>query len=247
MPKANATVEELITEQGEAFDEFKKTVSTELTELKKRGGADPVTTEKLTKLEKSMDDAIEAKNKLEAAIQAERKEREDLEARLNRKGATASSVEALMLGDFNRQLKRRREELRKPVLADLDEQQYADYKSAQNNYFRIGDKGMSAEELKTMQISIDPDGGYLVTPDIAGRMIKKLYETSPIRQIASVSNTSKDKVEGVEDLDEAGAGYAGERATSGNTDTPQVGKWEIPIANIDTEPKATTNLLRSAS
>ena len=246
MPKANATVEELITEQGEAFDEFKKTVSTELTELKKRGGADPVTTEKLTKLEKSMDDAIEAKNKLEAAIQAERKEREDLEARLNRKGATASSVEALMLGDFNRQLKRRREELRKPVLADLDEQQYADYKSAQNNYFRIGDKGMSAEELKTMQISIDPDGGYLVTPDIAGRMIKKLYETSPIRQIASVSNTSKDKVEGVEDLDEAGAGYAGERATSGNTDTPQVGKWEIPIANIDTEPKATTNLLDDA-
>jgi HK97 family phage major capsid protein len=246
MPKANATVEELITEQGEAFAEFQKTVSTELTELKKRGRADTLTVEKLTKLEKSMDDAIEAKNRLESGLLAERKEREDLEKRLNRPGATATSEQALLVADFKSQLNRRRADLRKPAVDDVDQKMFDDYKAAQLHYLRTGKDDLSPDEIKTLQISVDPDGGYLVTPDTSGRMVKKIFETSPIRQIASVANTSKDKVEGIEDTDEAGAGYAGERAPSGNTDTPQVGKWEIPIANIDTEPKATANMLDDA-
>lgn len=234
-----------VEDQGAAFDTFKKSIDEQLTEAKK-GKADPLLVARLEKLEKSMDDAIELKNKIESGLAAEKKEREDLEKRLNRKGATETSKEALLVGDFNRQLKRRREELRKSAIEELDQKVYDEYKAAQVAYLRGGDKGMSAEELKTMQISIDPDGGYLVTPDVSGRIVTKLYETSPIRQIASVNSTSKDKVEGMEDTDEAGAGYAGERATSGNTDTPQVGKWEIPIANIDTEPKATSNLLDDA-
>lgn len=234
-----------VEDQGAAFDTFKKSIDEQLAEAKK-GKNDPALVARLEKLEKSMDDAIELKSKIESGLAAEKKEREDLEKRLNRKGATETSKEALLVGDFNRQLKRRREELRKSAIEDIDQKGYDEYKAAQVAYLRGGDKGMSAEELKTMQISIDPDGGYLVTPDVSGRIVIKLYETSPIRQIASVNSTSKDKVEGMEDTDEAGAGYAGERSTSGNTDTPQVGKWEIPIANIDTEPKATSNLLDDA-
>jgi HK97 family phage major capsid protein len=234
-----------VEDQGTAFETFKKSIDEQLADAKK-GRNDPALVARLEKLEKSMDDAIELKSKIEAGLAAEKKEREDLEMRLNRKGATEVSKEAILVGDFNRQLKRRREELRKAPIEEVDQKGYDDYKAAQNAYLRNGDKGMSAEELKTLQISIDPDGGYLVTPDVSGRIVTKLYETSPIRQIASVSSTSKDKVEGMEDLDEAGAGYAGERSTSGNTDTPQLGKWEIPIANIDTEPKATSNLLDDA-
>jgi HK97 family phage major capsid protein len=234
-----------IEDQGTAFEAFKKSMDTQLADAKK-AGADPLVLARLEKIEKSMDDAIELKNKIESGLLAERKEREDLEKRLNRAGATETSKSALLVGDFNRQLKRRREDMRKSAIEPLDQKQFDEYKAAQDTWLRHGEKGMSPDELKTMQISIDPDGGYLVTPDVSGRIVTKLYETSPIRQIASVQSTSKDKVEGMEDLDEAGAGYAGERATSGNTDTPQVGKWEIPIANIDTEPKATSNLLDDA-
>lgn len=234
-----------VEDQGTAFENFKKTMNDQLAEAKK-GNADPLLVARLEKLEKSMDDAIDLKSKIEAGLAAEKKEREELEKRLNRPGATETSKSALLVGDFNRQLKRRREDMRKSAIEPLDQKGFDDYKAAQDTWMRHGEKGMSPDELKTMQISIDPDGGYLVTPDVSGRIVTKLYETSPIRQIASVQSTSKDKVEGMEDLDEAGAGYAGERATSGNTDTPQVGKWEIPIANIDTEPKATSNLLDDA-
>lgn len=69
----------LIETQGKAFEAFKETAE----ELKKSDG---LTAEKLAKIEKSLDDAVEGKAKLEARIEAERKEREDLEAKLNRLG-----------------------------------------------------------------------------------------------------------------------------------------------------------------
>lgn len=246
MPSPVEEVKTLIEAQGAAWTEAKKSIDAEIAELKKRGTADPVTTERLSKIEASLDKAIEGKTKLEAAIEAERKEREELEARLNRPGATAKSAEEVMVLDFKSQLNARRRDLQKPPIENVDQKMFDDYKAAQQHYLRKGLDDLEPEERKTMQISVDPDGGYLVTPDTSGRMVKKIYESSPIRQIASVQNISKDKLEGIEDNDEAGAGYAGERATSGNTDTPQIGKWEIPVWNIDTEPKATANLLDDA-
>jgi HK97 family phage major capsid protein len=101
--------------------------------------------------------------------------------------------------------------------------------------------------VKTLQVGSDPDGGYLVTPDVTGRVVKKVYESSPIRQLANVQPISTDALEGMEDLGEAGCGYAGEHGTSADTTTPQLGKWRIPVFILDTEPKATQQLLDDAS
>jgi HK97 family phage major capsid protein len=68
-----------------------------------------------------------------------------------------------------------------------------------------------------------------------------------MRQIASVQAISTDALEGIEDLGEAGAGYAGEHAQGSDTTTPQVGKWRIPVYIIDTEPKATQSILDDAA
>src|SRR5690606_32520703 len=81
---------------------FKSTVETEM--KSKLNKDDPVITEKLSKIEKSLDDAIEAKTKLEAGIEAERKEREALEARINRegiKGGVDQAKRTLEIKDFN--------------------------------------------------------------------------------------------------------------------------------------------------
>jgi len=239
-----AALKKLIEDQGTAFEEFKKVHTAEIIELKKKV-TDPVITEKLVKIEKSLDDAIEAKNKLEAGLKAEVIEREELEKRLSRPGTTEKTVEDVKFTNFNRQLKRRLQDLGKPLI-ELDRKGFDEYCGAFNRYVRYGREQMAPEDQKTMQVSIDPDGGYLVTPDVSGRIIKKLYETSPMRQIATVQTTSKDKLEGLEDLGEAGAGYAGERATSGDATTPQITKWEIPVWNLDTEPKITSNLLDDA-
>jgi HK97 family phage major capsid protein len=239
-----ATVKKLIDDQNSAFEEFKKTHTAEIIELKKNR-QDPLTEEKLAKIDKSLNDLGEANQKLLGGIEAERKEREELEKRLNRPNATEKTPEDVKFNDFNRQLKAKRRDLGKPEI-DLDRKGFEEYCKAFDNYIRYGKEQLTAEEVKTMQVSVDPDGGYLVSPDTSGQIVKKLYETSPMRQLATVITTSKDRVEGIDDLDEAGAGYAGERATSGNTKTPQVGKWEVPVWNIDTEPKITQNLLDDA-
>lgn len=240
----------LLKQQGEAFDTFKKSHDEQLAELKKKGTTDPLLIERMSKVETALDAAVEAKTKLEAGIAAEKKEREALEARINREGIKANSVDAakreLELKDFNVVLKANAADRGKQV-APLDQAGYDAYKSAFDHYTREGKENLTPDEVKTLSVGSDPDGGYFVTPDVTGRMVKKVYETSHVRQYANVQTISTDALEGIEDLGEAGAGYAGEHATSGNSTTPQAGKWKIPVFWIDTEPKATQQLLDDAA
>lgn len=230
---------------GEAFDAFKKSNEEQIDELKK-GIKDPVLEDRLEKMGKTLDDGQEAVNKLNAAIDAEKKEREELEARINRDGIKATSPDAarreIELKDFNTTLECLAAQ-RKRGFTPLNEKGLDEYKSALNHLMRNGKDDLSPEEVKTLSVGSDPDGGYFVTPDTGGRIVKKVYESSPMRQVASQQTISTDKLQGIEDLGEAGAGYAGETSTSGDTTTPQVGEWEIPVYWIDTEPKATQQLL----
>lgn len=242
-------LEVLLTKQGEAFDAFKKSHEEQIAEIKK-GMNDPVLTERLGKIEKSLDAAVEAKAAIESALKAEKKEREELEARINRHGIKASGeAEAkreLELKEFNITLASLAADQKKKFV-ELDQKGYDEYKAAFNSFMRKNDRMLTAEEVKTLSVGSDPDGGFFVTPDTTGRIVKKVYETSPMRQYASIQVISTDALEGIEDTGEAGAGYAGEHATSGNTTTPQVGKWKIPVFWIDTEPKATQQLLDDAA
>lgn len=236
-------IKALIDKQGEAFEAFKSTHE----ELKNN---DVVTQDKLGKIEKSLDEFVEAKASLEQLIEAEKKEREDLEARINKQGIQANSKEEakalLDLKELNITLGVNAK-ARNKSYEDMDLDGYKAYQEAQIKFLRLGENEMTPEEMKTLSVGSDPDGGYFVTPDASGRIVRKVFETSPIRSIASQQTISTDKLEGIEDRDEAGAGYAGESAQGSDTTTPQVGKWEIPVWWIDTEPKATQQLLDDAS
>lgn len=111
-------------------------------------------------------------------------------------------------------------------------------------YLRKGsDVNLSELEAKALSVGSDPDGGYFVTPDTSGRMVTKIYESSAIRQIASVQMISTDKLEGIEDLDEAGYEWSGETSTRNTTDTPEIGKWGIEAFELSAKPKATQKML----
>lgn len=230
----------LIEAQGKAFEAFKETHE----ELKKN---DTITAEKLAKIEAALDAAVEAKAKLEAGFEAERKAREDFEKKLNRPGTGATDekreVEIKSLNDV---LSMNMAE-QKSSFEPLDGKGYDEYKAAFVRSLRKPGNMLTADEIKTLSVGSDPDGGYFVTPDVSGRIIKKVYETSPMRQIASTQMIGTDALEGIEDLGEAGAGYAGEHTQGSDTTTPQVGKWRIPVYWIDTEPKTTQQLLDDAS
>ncbi len=243
-------IKSLLDKQGEAFDAFKKSHTEQLDELKKKGATDPVLIERMGKVEKALDSAVEAKAAIEAKFDAEKKEREALEARINREGIKGGSLDeakrAIELKDFNATLAGVAAD-QKRAFAPLDDKGYDAYKSAFGAFMRKNERLLTADEMKTLSVGSDPDGGYFVTPDVTGRIVKKVYETSPIRQIASAQVISTDALEGVEDNAEAGAGYAGEMTQGSDTTTPQAGKWRIPVFWIDTEPKATQQLLDDAA
>lgn len=126
----------------------------------------------------------------------------------------------------------------------------AEQKSAMNAYLRgHGTKGLDAlVEKKVMSVGSDPDGGYLVTPDTTGRIVTRIFESSPMRQAgASVQSITTDALEGLVDIDEADGEWTAETQLTTNAKTPQLGKWRIPTHEQSTRPKITTKLIEDAS
>jgi HK97 family phage major capsid protein len=239
-------IKKAIDDLGSAHDEFKKVNDQRIKTLEKKGATDVVLEEKLTKIGIDLDKLSEAKTALEKRLDTEKKEREELELRLQRAGTGKSSEGAAdELKSFNLALASHASE-RKQVHEDMSAEGYAAYKAAFANLLRKDNRMLTTEEIKTLSVGSDPDGGYLVTPDVSGRIVKKVYETSEMRSIASQQTISTDFLEGIEDLDEAGAGYAGETSQGPDSKTPQIGKWRIPVFILDTEPKATQSILDDA-
>lgn len=124
-------------------------------------------------------------------------------------------------------------------------QEQSDYNAAFEHFVRKGES-MSPEKQKALSVGSDADGGYLVSTDTSGRMIKQIYETSPMRQVASIQVIGTDSLDGMYDTDEASAGWVSETGGRTATNTPQLGKWNIPVHELYANPQATQKLLDDA-
>ena len=133
------------------------------------------------------------------------------------------------------------------VVNDADLDGYRAYKKAIVAYMRRGPEGLASEYRAALSVGTDPSGGYWVTPDTTGRIAQLVFESSPIRQIASVQPIGSDRLEGFNDLDEAGGGWVGETSARPETTTPEMGKWEIPVHEQYAEPRTTQKLLDDAN
>jgi HK97 family phage major capsid protein len=94
-----------------------------------------------------------------------------------------------------------------------------------------------------MEVGSDPAGGYTVTPDMGGRIIKKIFETSPARQLFDVTSIGTDAMEGMIDRDDLDTGRVGEKQARPETGTPDLGKWRIDVNEQYAMPKVTQKLL----
>jgi HK97 family phage major capsid protein len=133
--------------------------------------------------------------------------------------------------------------IERPGRGGADQGEPSAHTKAYTQWMRRGDAKLSADEQKAMSVGSDPDGGYLVPVDMSGRIVAKIFETSPIRQIATVNTTSSDLVEGLIDNDEVSTGWVSETGTRSETDTPELGKYQIAIHEQYAEPKITQKLL----
>lgn len=177
----------------------------------------------------------------------------EIEKKLNRPGGPGGVGDQakfiLEATEFKRTAMARRGELKmttvlKPEDTNLDE--YKAYQDAFKMSLRREVNMLSNDEQKAMLVGSDPDGGYLVPTATSSRIITKVYETSPIDELAYHETISTDAIEIAIDTDEAGAGWVGETEARPETSTPQVGNQRIPVHEIYAKPKATQQLLEDA-
>jgi HK97 family phage major capsid protein len=226
----------LVQKIGQAFEEFKKT-NDELLKAKADGKAIADIEAKLSKIDKDVSEFTEAKEAIEKLM-----------VKMNRPGFGGSGDQEEKLAAEVKTFNAYRKSWTTTHVADVTTEQYVAYKSAFFNLVRTGNPDrLSDDERKAMMVGSDSDGGYLMPTPTVGRIVQRVFETSPIRQIASVMTISTDALEGINDNDEADAGWVGETGTRNDTDTPQVGKYRIEAAEMYAQPKATQKLLDDAA
>ncbi len=217
------------------FEEFKKANDERLAQIEKKGSADVVTEAKLQKIEadlekaqKIADEAVLASKRQSRIVTDERGEVVDLDRKAQEWASMNARRRGAVVGSFG--------------AADMD-----GYKAAFDTFLRKGEEVMGPDERKALSVGTDPDGGYVVNPDLSGRIVMKVFESSPMRAYASVQVISSDALEGLFDLNEASSGWVGETDSRAETNTPQRGKWRIPAHELYAKPKATQKLLDDAS
>lgn len=227
-------LKKVIEELGRAFEEFKQAVTQQLAEVKAGRG-----------VEATLNDKIE---KLSDALTTLQSQKDEIEKKLNRPniGHEVSVDEQKCVVIFNAEIKAHAAASGQASPGDVSVEQYRAYKQAFNVWARKGDKFLSGDEQKALQVGVDADGGYLCPPDLTGRIVQKLFDLSPIRQIADVQLISGGALEGIEDTGEADAGWTGETSTRSETNTPTIGKYSIPAEEMYAEPRATQKLLDDA-
>ena len=223
-------IKNLLEEQGKAFAEFKQANDALQTEVKKLK-EDAVTRDKVERLQSALD---AFGDQMKAAGQRQ----DEIEAKTNRlalTGGGASDVEiksAAAFGDI--------------VGGQVTVEDFRAYKST---LWGVGGPLRAAQpklDLKAMSVGSDPDGGYLVTPDTTGRIVQRIYETSPMRQVASVMSIGTDSVEGLNDLGQNGFSWVGETGGRTETTSAQLGKWSLQVHEAISIVSATQKVLEDA-
>ena len=161
-------LKETVERIGKAFEEFKSAHQEKLAQIEKKGEADPLTEEKLSKIESTLD-AYEDINQKATRIAMEQKnvseKLEKLETAMKRpdSGLTTSDIDAKGMA-FEKML-------------------------------RKGKDSLDEMELKVLTVSNDTSGGYLAPPEYVREIIKKVTEFSPIRTVARVRSTTNRSVQ----------------------------------------------------
>lgn len=217
-------LKEQLEKLHKTFDEFKKANDARLDEIQKKGFASQESEQKVNRIETEI-------QKLEKAI-------DQVSATLNRTGGAG--------GETEEQKAKKLELLAKKQVGAFLRKGKGGISGDGGNAFQMTDEFKQYLESKDMSVDSDVDGGFLVLPEISAAVETKVFESSPIRQLASVATISTDSLEIYEDLDEAGDAWVGETEARSTTSTPQIKKEIIYVHEQQAMPKITQKLLDDA-
>ncbi|MEQ3625981.1 MAG: phage major capsid protein [Celeribacter sp.] len=217
------------------FSSYKEKNDDRLKQIEEKGSADYVTTEALEKIEADLSKKQQQVDQIELAMKRKPvkvMDKDGNEIDLDAKAIDWAKIVAKDTGMVDE-------------AKSFDHEGMQEYKGA---FLRLARKAFNTDfltdaERKALSVGSSSDGGFFVTPDMTGRMVQRVYETSAVRAYASVQVISTDTLEGFYDNDEVGFGWVSELESRPTTDTPQVARWSIPVHEMYAMPKASQKLL----
>ncbi|MBB4064739.1 phage major capsid protein [Gellertiella hungarica] len=112
-------------------------------------------------------------------------------------------------------------------------------------YLRYGNAA-PADELKTLTVSSDTQGGYLAPKEMATEFVRDLTLISPVRAIASVRTTSSPSIAYPKRTGITNAKWKGEGQAQEGSE-PSFGQVEIPIREVNTFVDISNQLLADSA
>lgn len=151
-----------------AFEEFKSVNDARLAEIESKGAADPVTEEKLAKIEADLDRFESVNQKLQQA-----------EAKSDQMSEALANIETM--------LKRPTSQVKHDDV-DLAVK-------AWDKWMRKGDDGLDEMEKKALTVGTAATAGNLAPAEYVNEIIKIVEEISPVRSLARVRQTTNKEIE----------------------------------------------------
>lgn len=91
--------------------------------------------------------------------------------------------------------------------------------------------------------SVGPEAGYYILPDRSSMISKRIFESSPLRQLAMIVTTNSDEWEQILDDEEFEAKWVTETESRAKTDTSPIALIKCPVAELTANPFATQKML----
>lgn len=109
----------------------------------------------------------------------------------------------------------------------------------------VGMNKLEENQVKALQSNIDTQGGFTDSP-FMGMIEKIIFDTSPMRSLASVETIGSNEYVGFYDDDEMASGWVGEIESRADTDTADLGQYRIPINEMYARFKISERLLEDS-
>ena len=180
-------INNVLTELGSSFEEFKKENSKRLEEIEKKGHADPILQEKVDKMSEDIAKMAEVKQ--------------------------AHEIQAKNLEDANAKIEKLETVLARP---NAEKSETVDVQmKAFGDWLRKGE--VDPDEKKALYESDDTLGGFYAPSEYVADLIKGVTEVSPIRSIARVRQTDKRGIEIPKRSGQFSASFVAETGTRSET------------------------------
>jgi len=206
----------------------------EFSDLQKKG---IVTSDTLETMRTELDKKMEKIESLNAAVEGEKKARENLELIIAR--GSEGSKDGKIVGD---------ESYRKKFWKEFA------YNCKEIDPGSVGKEidaiakslKMEPAEVKSYIVGSNPNGGYMAPTEFRNEVISRVFETSPIRQVANVITSASGRVEFPIDDTDTDASWIGEVDPMAETKTNTFGVADIDAHELVAKQKISFTMLEDS-